>query len=445
MFIRDLMAVAPQVLPHTAISTWSGFVYQGKLALYHCLKMMSADYETNRDLKLQLESQDDFAIFRQHQCLSMHQVKAYKDTLFSAYSHGISTQRDNAKQRRIALAYFHVARPIRNIPERFEADYEPVRFYTYPIPPDTNGRIEQSFCPLNEVDNLIKDTLTNLISDVVSLPNWKANLVDKIQNTLESIVNSKVIITHSLIHEATNSHQATIAANEFIEFSELYNVIEAEDYVQFENEAFFLSRLQIDIGTYFQEFCERQDGLSQVACQKLDDYLATITMLNIEEMKAFLRATMPHKKGRFKTLSEFKDQSIDSDAMRLGMFKIFWKLVQAARNEDSAVTFSWLNEGIFYYPTGIYHAAEHQASICHDIMQQAINEDVECLFESGALITSAIDRDSISDVIVGIDSAEDMDTTEHELLRENRIGNYKKVAMVSLNNIPESLKDAELD
>jgi hypothetical protein len=251
-------------------------------------------------------------------------------------------------------------------------------------------------------------------------------------------------MTHSKIHESTR-HQTVIAASEFIDFSELYGVIEAEDYAPFENEAFFLSRLQIDIGTYYQEFCEHQNGLSQTACQKLDDYLATITALNVEGMKAFLRATMPHKKGRFKTLSEFKDHSLDRDAMRLGMFTIFWKLVDAARSDGSGVAFSWLNDGLFYYPTGIHHAAEHQESICHDIMQQAISEDVECLFECGALITSAIDRASITNVIVGIDATEGVDTPEHELLRENRIGNYKKVAMISLNNVPESLKDAEPD
>lgn len=434
------MAVAHQVFPHTAISTWSGFVYQGKLALYHCLKMMSSDYEANRDLKLQLESQDDFAIFRHQQCLSMHQVKAYKDTSFSAYSDGITTQQENARQRGVPLAYFHVARAVTNIPATFEADFGPVRFYTYPIPPDVEGDVTQPFCPLNEVDRLIRNKLASLLF-VAELPAWKIHLVANIQNTLEAIVNSKVIVTHSRIHESVR-HQAAIAAGEFIEFSELYGVIETDDYAPFENEAFFLSRLQIDIGTYYQEFCERQNGLSQAACQKLDDYLAAITALDVEGMKVFLRATMPHKKGRFKTLSEFKDQSLDGDAMRLGMFTIFWKLVQAARNEGSGVAFSWLNDGLFYYPTGIHHAVEHQESICHDIMQQAISEDVECLFECGVLITSAIDRPSISDVLVGIDATEGVDTAEYELLRENRIGNYKKVAMVSLKNVPENLKDA---
>ncbi len=435
------MAVAPQVFPHTAISTWSGFVYQGKLALYHCLRMMSSDYEANRDLKLQLESQDDFAIFRHHQCLSMHQVKAYKDTRFSAYCDGITTQRDNARQRGTPLAYFHVARAVTNIPATFEADYGPVRFYTYPIPPDADGNVTQSFCPLNQVDMFIRNELSSLLVSVAGQPAWKNYIVASIQNTLEAIVNSKVIMTHSKIHESAR-HQTVIAANEFIDFSALYTVIEAADYAPFENEEFFLSRLQIDIGTYYQDFCERQEELSSAACQKLDDYLATITALDIEGMKIFLRATMPHKKGRFNTLSEFKDQSLDRDSMRFGMFTIFWRLVEAARHEGSGVTFSWLSDGLFYYPTGIHHAAEHQESICHDIMQQALSEDVECLFECGALITSAIDRPSISNVIVGIDATEGVDTAEHELRRENRIGNYKKIAMVSLNNVPESLKDA---
>ncbi|MBS0893688.1 hypothetical protein JK211_06545 [Tatumella sp. JGM130] len=268
-------------------------------------------------MKLQLESQDDFAIFCHQQCLSMHQVKAYKDTSFSAYSDAIRTQRNNARQRNVPLAYFHVARALTNIPATFDDEYGPVRFYIYPIPTEAAENAKQSFCPLNQVDMLIKNELSNLFANAAQQPLWKKNIIAIIQNTLEALVNLKVVMTHSKIHESVR-HQTEIAANEFIDFSELYSVIEADDYAQFENEAFFLSRLQIDIGTYYQEFCDRQNSLSQAACQKLDDYIAAITSLNVVGMKAFLRATMPHKKGRFKTLAEFKDQSLDRDAMRLG-------------------------------------------------------------------------------------------------------------------------------
>ena len=37
--------------PHSAISTWSGFVYQGKVALYHCLKLIN---EGDTEFQLQL-------------------------------------------------------------------------------------------------------------------------------------------------------------------------------------------------------------------------------------------------------------------------------------------------------------------------------------------------------------------------------------------------------
>jgi hypothetical protein len=59
--------------PATAITTWSGFVYQGKIALYHCLKMIN---QGDVDFELQLDSSDDFAIYKSGVLTSAHQVKA---------------------------------------------------------------------------------------------------------------------------------------------------------------------------------------------------------------------------------------------------------------------------------------------------------------------------------------------------------------------------------
>lgn len=59
--------------PHSAISTWSGFVYQGKVALYHCLKLINAD---DSGFELQLDSTDDFAIYKGDKLISAYQVKA---------------------------------------------------------------------------------------------------------------------------------------------------------------------------------------------------------------------------------------------------------------------------------------------------------------------------------------------------------------------------------
>ena len=42
--------MAAQVLPHTAIPTWSGFIYQGRIGLYHVLKELNSkqEYEINK-------------------------------------------------------------------------------------------------------------------------------------------------------------------------------------------------------------------------------------------------------------------------------------------------------------------------------------------------------------------------------------------------------------
>ena len=49
--------------PATAVSTWSGYVYQGKIALYHCLCLIN---QGDADFELQLDSSDDFEIGRAH-------------------------------------------------------------------------------------------------------------------------------------------------------------------------------------------------------------------------------------------------------------------------------------------------------------------------------------------------------------------------------------------
>jgi len=60
---------------HSAISTWSGFVYQGKVALYQTLKILN-DVAAANNYSLQLDSLEDFAIIHNQVIKSIHQVKA---------------------------------------------------------------------------------------------------------------------------------------------------------------------------------------------------------------------------------------------------------------------------------------------------------------------------------------------------------------------------------
>lgn len=59
--------------PTTAVPTWSGFVYHGKIALYHRLKLIN---QGDADFELQLDSSDNLEIYKNGTLTSALQVSA---------------------------------------------------------------------------------------------------------------------------------------------------------------------------------------------------------------------------------------------------------------------------------------------------------------------------------------------------------------------------------
>lgn len=131
--------------PHSAISTWSGFVYQGKVALYHCLKLIN---EGDTEFQLQLDSTDDFAIYKDDKLISAHQVKAkiannrnsYKEALEKSAS--IELDRVAGTKR-----YFHISQPISDHSDYIASNKERVEFYLY-------GKCQ--YCELDKIEEISK-------------------------------------------------------------------------------------------------------------------------------------------------------------------------------------------------------------------------------------------------------------------------------------------------
>lgn len=70
---------------HSAIGSWSGYIYQGMCAVYIVLHSILKEYESNgnvdqiRDYLLYLDAYDDFSIHDENtQAISLHQCKLYK-------------------------------------------------------------------------------------------------------------------------------------------------------------------------------------------------------------------------------------------------------------------------------------------------------------------------------------------------------------------------------
>jgi len=140
-----------QDYPATAVSTWSGYVYQGKIALYHCLSLIN---QGDTDFELQLDSSDDFAIYRDGTLVSAHQVKAkigkYRSAYIEALKKSSAIEFDRAKG---ISRYIHVSVKLDDTSAYVGVNKEIVQFYTY-------GK--NKHCGLGEIEALTKDVITKI-------------------------------------------------------------------------------------------------------------------------------------------------------------------------------------------------------------------------------------------------------------------------------------------
>lgn len=141
--------------PATAITTWSGFVYQGKIALYHCLKMIN---QGDADFELQLDSSDDFAIYKNGALTSAHQVKAKIGKYRSGYAEALEKSSAIVFDRTKGVSrYFHVSVQLDNTDDYTAKNGEIVQFYVYG---------SNKYCGLGEIERLTKEVIRQICNSM---------------------------------------------------------------------------------------------------------------------------------------------------------------------------------------------------------------------------------------------------------------------------------------
>lgn len=101
-----------------AASSWSGFMYQGKVAIYVCLKIINknlSNTELLKDYTLRIEDLEDFVILKSNNIKSIHQVKAKPttNTIGSYNEANLNLLGKLAKYSTIEKAYLHTATKIK--------------------------------------------------------------------------------------------------------------------------------------------------------------------------------------------------------------------------------------------------------------------------------------------------------------------------------------------
>ncbi len=97
-----------------ASPSWSGFNYQGKVALYCTLKKINSlpQHSDFSNLSLVLEDNEDFEIRKNGNFVSFHQVKAYNTSSYSKYSDALLEITIELSKKPNVLGKIHTWKPI---------------------------------------------------------------------------------------------------------------------------------------------------------------------------------------------------------------------------------------------------------------------------------------------------------------------------------------------
>lgn len=397
--------------PASAVSSWSGFVYQGKIALYHSLKMI---HNGDLDFELQLDSSDDFAIYKNGKLQTAHQVKAkiskYRSGYTTALEQSTLIEYDKIKG---TTRYFHVSVRLNNTDDHIGISGETVKFYRYG---------DNFHCGLGEIEGLTKE-LIKKICDKQSIT-VSDNLINFNYCLLSEKISTTAIHNHKLnqvdgISEDKAAYEGRIKARNILEDLLTENPYQNRDYYAVELKA----RLQ----THLEE--------------RLDQVLTTMTDATYERARRLCEHIRETHINELKTLCQMMKPSERFQDVQTSDIRRYTKLIQAISVEP---IFNHLphyldSQNRFYVPTAL-DVDESEECESDMIREMKNNGDLlRLLFEYNHLIASKAETSfTINTKFTNSDDLDNKQTTEK---LESNITKSLCISVISKNDAEELLND----
>lgn len=355
------MSEVEERYPDSAISSWSGFVYQGKVALYHCLKLV---HMGDVDFELQLDSTDDFAIYKGGVLSSAHQVKAkigkYRSNYQEALEKSAKIELDRIKG---STRYFHISLSISDTSDYTDTNGEVVKFYSYGV---------EKHCSLADIEVLTKLIITNICAkNGIGLTE---KLLHQNYCLLSEKISSKAIEIHKKIQLGGDSERRAAYLNRITGQNILDELINSNPY----NDTDYYA---MDLKLRLQEHLE----------DRLDQSLPGMSDLDYERARKLydhIRITSMHE---IKRLCQLMKPSVRFNSIQKPDIRKYTKLIQAILKEPvfDKVPHYVCNQNKFYIPTAIDLPDVEENLDCSQDIQSEMrsNEDLlELLYEYNNLI-----------------------------------------------------------
>ncbi|EHU1616373.1 hypothetical protein A0118_RS17170 [Acinetobacter baumannii] len=347
--------------PDSAISSWSGFVYQGKIALYHCLKLIN---QGDGDFELQLDSTDDFAIYKAGKLSSTHQVKAKIGNYRSAYKGALE------KSAKIELdrikgtnRYFHISLDINDTSDYIDANGEIVKFYSYG---------DDKYCTLLDIEILTKKEITTFCNKE------KIILSEKLLNLkyclLSEKISTKAIDIHSKIQLEGDSERKAAYLNRITGGDILDDLISNGPFNDTEYYAIDLkSRLYVHLEDRLETFLHKMNNSQYERARQLYEHIRLTPAI---ELKRLCQLIKPSE--RFSTI-----QKAD--------IRKFASLIENISSEPkfNKIPHYLCKQNKFYIPTAIDLIENDEHIYCASDIQSEMSDNsalLELLYEYNNLI-----------------------------------------------------------
>jgi hypothetical protein len=378
----------------SAADSWSGFVYQGKVALYHVLKLLIED-TVSPSYHLQLDSLEDFAIVDGNIIpITLHQVKALKSHLYSSYKDAFIKQEERLVMYPCNAVFFHLATENEKTKAQIEAIHTTINIYEYK---DGNA-----YCGLDNIDENIEELISEYFVNNILDEYNNQNYIQIVKNCLEDIIVGQIISIHACNHRRNGLRLNEAAYYFTIPFTKFTDLLHIDLNTKTADEVYYLNITKKLINNYYTEFALEleeeliDEGLELTGQQrlKLDNHLLEINSLNKAELISFIKNLIPHREFKLQTLFDFKDNNITQDEFKFSFLRCLFELIDPTFNIKEGLMWCY-EDSKKYTATAIYTPQSDLKKICKKIYKNIIDNDFEIPYQSDYLITKDLEIDSI--------------------------------------------------
>ena len=358
--------------PHSAISTWSGFVYQGKVALYHCLKLIN---QGDTEFELQLDSTDDFAIYKDGKLISAHQVKAKIGDYRSNYREALEKSASLELDRIAGIKrYFHISLPIDDDSDFVHSNGERVEFYSY-------GELKH--CQLDKIEDITKSIISEIYKQ--RLVPIDEKLLDANYCLLSDRISSQALAIHAKIQNDGDRQRKAAYDNRISAQNILLGITETNPY---ENIDFYAIELKTRLHSYLEErLNESLPGMSDASYDRARRIYDLIRLSEGSDFKTLCQLMKPSEK-----YSRIQNCDIRRYSDLIHTIKVDPILKRLPHYLDS--------EKKFYVPTALYLPDPSDKKFCASeiIAEIKSNDDLgRLLFEFNNLIAARAEESFMID------------------------------------------------